>query len=795
MSPCKGFFGLIKIYTKEDKVLCARFACKIKKVSMQKEEITLQGIVENIIFHNDDNGYTVFALHCENIPLTLLNYKDDDDSIITCTGHFPDLHEGENIKITGSFVNNPRFGWQLAVTHAEKTAPSTLAAIEKYLGSGVIKGIGARMAARIVARFGTETLDVLEDDPERLSEIKGISLKKAIEFTEAFHAQTEIRQVMIFLHEYGISPVYAKKIYKVYKAATIETVKQNPYKLADDIDGIGFKKADAIAFRLGISRDAPERISAGVRFILWEASNDGNCYISASQLIAQSVELLGTEASLIDNEMVRMQLARLIIREKDPEDPENTLIFLSSLYYAEVAVARRLTALAAAHRQKDTKADDVIAQVAALERETKMELSCGQRQAITSALTEGVLIITGGPGTGKTTAINTLIALLEHRGLKVLLAAPTGRASKRMSEATGRESKTVHRLLEVTYISEDSRRQVFNKNEDDPLETDVLIVDEASMLDIILAHSLLKAVTEGTRLILVGDVDQLPSVGAGNVLKDIITSDAVAVVRLTEIFRQAAESAIITNAHKINQGKYPELNQKDNDFFFVKRSQQEDVVGAVLDLVTKRLPEYIGCESFHDIQVLTPMRKSALGVSGLNGLLQARLNPPGNGKKEREFGQTIFREGDKVMQIRNNYDATWAVFDKDGYLDAEGEGVFNGDMGIIESIDEDGGSLTVLFDDNRQVVYDFTQLEELELAYAVTVHKSQGSEYRAVVMPVFSGPPMLLTRNLLYTAVTRAKELCVLVGIPESLHRMVDNNRITTRMTALARRLRGMLLH
>jgi len=379
---------------------------------------------------------------------------------------------------------------------------------------------------------------------------------------------------------------------------------------------------------------------------------------------------------------------------------------------------------------------------------------------------------------------------LEHRGFKISLAAPTGRAAKRMSEATGREAKTVHRLLEVTYISEDSRRQVFNKNEDEPLETDVLIVDEASMMDILLMHSLLKAVAIGTRLILVGDVDQLPSVGPGNVLKDVITSNTVCIVRLTEIFRQAAQSAIITNAHKINRGLYPELNVKDKDFFFMKRFQQEEVVGALVELVTKRLPEYVGCQSFHDIQVLTPMRKTALGVSGLNTVLQAKLNPPSPKKKEREFGQTVFREGDKVMQIRNNYDATWESYDEHGHLDEEGEGVFNGDMGIIKSITDN--AMFVLFDDNRKVAYDFTQLDELELAYAVTVHKSQGSEYRVVVMPIFNGPPMLLTRNLLYTGVTRAKELCVLVGVPDCLHRMVDNNRITERCTALARRLRDL---
>jgi len=754
------------------------------------QQHTIQGIVERIVYHNEDNGYTVFALYYEDdSQLDITNYQDDDEKILTCTGHFADLHEGETVKVTGHFVNNPRYGWQLMANRAEKTAPNTLVAIEKYLGSGVIKGIGARMAKRIVDRFGADTLDVLESNPQKLAEMKGISLKRAVEFSEIFHSQTEMRQVMIFLHEYGISAVYAKKIYKVYKDAAIETIKQNPYKLADDIDGIGFKKADAIAYRLGISQESPERISAGVRFILWEYSNDGNVFIYSEQLTAQAAELLGVAVSLIDNELVRMQLARLIVREKNPENPSETLVFLSPLYYAEIIVARHLVALAAAHQQQnDSTIIEAKSSIAALEKETETELSDGQRQAILSALTEGVLVITGGPGTGKTTAINTLISLLTHQGFTISLAAPTGRAAKRMSEATGQDAKTIHRLLEVTYISQDSRRQVFNKNEDEPLETDVLIVDEASMMDILLMNSLLKAVPVGMRLILVGDVDQLPSVGAGNVLKDIISSNTVAVVRLTEIFRQAAQSAIITNAHSINQGQYPELNDREKDFFFVKRAQ-DDIAGTLLDLVVERLPIYKNCESFHDIQVLTPMRKSALGVSGLNGLLQAKLNPPDLNKKEREFGQTLFREGDKVMQVRNNYDATWEIFDDDGHLEAEGEGVFNGDMGIIMSIDDDKSNMMVQFDDNRQVVYDFTQLDELELAYAVTVHKSQGSEYRVVVMPIFGGPPMLMTRNLLYTAVTRAKELCVLVGVPECLHRMVDNNRIATRCTALARRL------
>lgn len=757
----------------------------------------LEGMIEGVVFHNEENGYTVFSLRSLS--------KDSDDEDITCTGFLSNPLEGESVKVEGEFVQNPKYGRQFSVARAERLQPSTLAGIEKYLASGVIKGIGAKTAKQIVARFGADTFDVIENQPEKLECVRGISLKKALQMAESFYTQHDQRRAILFLQEYGLTTGTAIKIYKRYKEDTIETVKLNPYRLADDIDGIGFKTADAIAHRLGVSRDAPQRISAGVRFCLWEATNEGHTYMLTTMLTRQAAELLFCPQELVETELARMQMERHIVREK-LEGEDEPLVFVSALYYAEMKVARKLVALnsrpwaetfseeGGISHSKNCCASMVFPHPQKnfnMGGDKEISLSEGQREAVLSAVTQGVLILTGGPGTGKTTAINTIIRLLEQKGLSITLAAPTGRAAKRMSEATEREAKTIHRLLEVAYISEDSRRQVFHRNEENPLETDVLIVDESSMIDILLMKSLLDAVAEGTRLIFVGDVDQLPSVGAGNVLKDLINSDCLPVARLTEIFRQAAESAIITNAHRINKGEYPAINEKEKDFFFIRCKNPEDAVQTVLDLISTRLPAYKNFDSFQDIQVLTPMRKSTLGAVRLNSVLQAKLNPPSEKKREREYGATIFREGDKVMQIRNNYDATWETFNANGYRTDFGEGVFNGDMGIIHSISDENG-LCVLFDDSHRVNYNFSHLDELELAYAVTVHKSQGSEYRVVIIPILGGPPMLLTRNLLYTAVTRAKELAILVGIPETMHRMIDNNRVTNRYTALARRLRDM---
>ncbi|MCL2364441.1 MAG: AAA family ATPase [Defluviitaleaceae bacterium] len=821
-----------------------------------------EGTVENVIFHSEDSGYSVFILRIDDesdpkdAQLSLAMYMTEEEGCLTCTGHFPNLYEGERLHINGRFVNHARYGWQLAVGHARRLKPTGLASIERYLGSGIIKGLGERTAKRIVARFGAETFDIIANEPERLASLRGISEKMAYKFSEAFHAQTAQRQAILFLQEYGITPGLAMRIYKKYGDETVELVRSNPFRLADDIDGIGFKTADAIARRLGCEINSAERISAGVRYLLWEASNEGHTYLPQNTLIQQACTLLNVQTPVIENELIRMQMERLIIREV-PRRPSNTTtneadepyVFVSALYYAERGVAQMLNTLtmASAPSRSPTELNAEAAPVKndlsphasswgntainndpaqidsshhggskgavppsrgselrseVLSFDFGIALSPGQAQAIAAAMTQGVLVITGGPGTGKTTVINTLIGLLERNDNTVVLAAPTGRAAKRITEATGREAKTLHRLLEVNFISEDARRVVFNRNDENPLECDVLIVDEASMIDTLLMNSLLKAVALGTRLILVGDVDQLPSVGPGSVLRDIIDSGAVAVVRLTEIFRQAQESAIITNAHRVNQGQYPATNEREKDFFFVQRNNIDAVAETVVDLVINRLPAYLPGEIKDiktDIQVLTPMRKSNLGVNHLNTLLQARLNPPAPNKNERESGATLFRTGDKVMQIRNNYDAAWELLETASKSSARpaatrppriidrGTGVYNGDMGIITSIDEE--NLTVLFDDNRRVVYEFSQLDDLELAYAVTVHKSQGSEYKVVIIPLYGGPPMLLTRNLLYTAITRARTLCVLVGLPDTMHRMVDNNRVTRRYTALTLRL------
>ena len=723
----------------------------------------LEGVVEHIVFRNDENGFTVFII---------------DDT--TCTGHLPDISVGEDFVIAGKWINNPRYGPQISVLQAEKKVPTTADGIEKYLASGVIKGIGAGIAKRIVAAFGEHTFDVIAESPEKLAQIKGITPARAKSIAEIFHSQGEQRKALLLLQDYGISPGYAIRIYKKYKNMTADVVKSNPYKLAEDIDGIGFKTADDIARRAGVAYDSPFRISAGIRYCLWEASGNGHVFLPKEILLTHTSQLLGVTHEPIEQELRQMQVDRLIYCERAKFLQSETAVFLNHFYQAELTVARKLLDLAVLLPKAEISFDTDIG----------ITLSEGQREAVIEANSNGVLVITGGPGTGKTTTINTIIQMLSAQGMSIELAAPTGRAAKRMAEATGKEAKTLHRLLESTQIALDAQRQTFQRNEENPLEADVLIIDEASMVDILLMQSVLKAVAVGTRLIMVGDVDQLPSVGPGNVLKDIIASGSVKVVRLVEIFRQAQESAIIMNAHRINRGEYPTLNERDKDFFFVKRVRQDDVQAALLELVGKRLPGYIGGDGAKDIQILTPMRKSAFGVTQLNPVLQAHLNPPSPEKKEREFRQMIFREGDKIMQIRNNYQMSWKMKNENGNRVDEGEGVFNGDGGTILCIDEDKEIVTVLFDDNRRADYDFSQLDEIELAYAITVHKSQGSEYKAVVMPIHSGPDLLFNRNLLYTAVTRAKALCVIVGIPEALYRMVDNNREVERYTALGYRMR-----
>ena len=734
------------------------------------ESVVLEGTVEDIIFQNSDNGYAVFSV-------------DNGESEVICVGIVPNLHNGESLKVIGNWTVHPSYGRQLSVEFYEKTIPTTIDGIEKYLSSGVIKGIGPKTAKKIVEKFGETTFYIIEEKPDRLVEIKGLTYEKAVRISQVFREQHELRRVMIFLQNFGVTPVYAMKIYKKYKEKTFDIVNTNPYRLADDITGIGFKMADKLAASAGIAEDAPGRIKAAVKYILNKAAQDGHVYLPQDILLENVKDITGVDATLIENGLLELQIEHQIWRENLNDE---VIIYLNLYYYSEISSAKKMIELLEYRDEYGKDWDSVIDNA---EISTGIKLADKQREAVKEALTEGALIITGGPGTGKTTTINTIIKILEKEGRSIMLGAPTGRAAKRMTEATGMGAQTIHRMLGINFIDGDSRTQSFEKDEDDPIDADVIIIDESSMIDILLMNSFLRAVRPGTRLILVGDVDQLPSVGAGNVLKDLIKSNVIKVVRLTEIFRQAQESAIITNAHRINNGLYPVLNDKTKDFFFVKRSNAGDVVTAIKDLITRRLPAFNGCDPVNDIQVLTPMKKGILGVQEINKVLQETLNPPHRGKKEKAFRMGTFRQGDKVMQIKNNYNMAWKVKGFKGKVIDEGLGIFNVDCGIIHDIDESSETMSVIFDDNKLVEYDFTQLEELELAYAVTIHKSQGSEYPVVIVPIHSGPPMLLSRNLLYTAVTRAKKLAVLVGIPETMNKMVDNNREINRYSTLDKRI------
>ena len=761
------------------------------------EQIVLEATIEDIIFQNQENGYTVCTI----------DYEGEE---ISCVGEMSGIYAGEEVKIVGSWSVHPIYGKQIRVEMLERSMPQPLPGMEKYLASGVIKGIGAKTAKKIVKHFGIDTFKIIEEEPLLLAQVSGISKKKAQEIGEVFHEQYELRRAMLFLQEYGITPTYAIKIYKQYKDRTTEVIKNTPYRLVDDIYGIGFRKADEIAAKVGVARDDPHRIKTGILYLLTSFSNNGHTYMPRPRLMEEAIKLLmpevyqslmqaypyelvaeeveGYEHPLIENALIELALSKQIIIKNYDEVP---CVFLAYLYHSEQAVARKLINIASLY-QKDAVID-VEKELAQTQKELKIELVEEQKEAVRNVLTNGVTVITGGPGTGKTTTINAILHMLEKAGEDVLLAAPTGRAAKRMSEATGIEAQTIHRLLEIGYMGEEGNRQAFNRNEENPLEADVIIVDELSMVDIILMNALLKAVVEGQRLVLIGDADQLPSVGAGNVIKDIIFSERLPVVRLIQIFRQASKSAIVMNAHRINKGEYPVMNEKGTDFFFMKRSIQEEVKDTIIELVTTRLPKYQGFDSLKDIQVLAPMRKGAIGVNELNKALQDAINPHHDLKPEKEYRGMLFREGDKVMQIKNNYNTPWKILGKTGMSIDEGTGVFNGDCGLITAIKEEEELVVVTFEDAKVVEYEFNQLDELELAYAVTIHKSQGSEYPVVILPIHSGPPMLLSRNLLYTAVTRAKKMVVGVGLVETMQRMVDNNREIERYSSLGRHLKKML--
>ena len=728
----------------------------------------LTGYVEHIIYRNADNGYTV---------LNLVSGEEE----ITCVGIFSAIAEGENIEASGDYTDHPTYGTQFKVQSFEEKAPEDREAIERYLGSGAIKGIGLALAARIVRRFKEDTFRIIEEEPERLAEVKGISERKAMEIANQVNQKRDLRQAMIFLQQFGITMNLAVKIYHKYGQEVYGILKENPYRLADDIEGVGFKTADDIAAKAGIRTDSDFRVRSGILYTLLQASGDGHTYLPKEELTTKASELLGIEPEIIEKNYMDLSIDRKIIMKQCGEQVQ---IYAASFYYMEANAAAMLRGLNITYDVADAEIEQRIHKI---EKKTGMQLDEHQVQAVKEAVRNGLLVITGGPGTGKTTTINTIIRYFEMEGMDIFLAAPTGRAAKRMSETTGFEARTIHRMLELNGGMEGSAG--FERNETNPLETDVVIIDEMSMVDITLMNSLLKAVAAGTRLILVGDINQLPSVGPGSVLKDIIESGACNVVMLTKIFRQASTSDIIVNAHKINRGEEVTLDNKSMDFFFLKRYEADIIINVVLQLVKQKLPKFVDATPY-DIQVLTPMRKGLLGVDRLNGILQRYLNPPDKSKREKEHGDMVFREGDKVMQTKNNYQLEWEITTKFGLTVDKGMGIFNGDMGIIVEINDFAETMTVEFDEGRKVEYSFKLLDELELAYAITIHKSQGSEYPAVVIPLLNGPSMLMNRNLLYTAVTRARKCVTLVGNEATFFQMVRNTSQQKRYSGLCDRLK-----
>ena len=735
---------------------------------------SITGYIDHIIFRNEDNGYTVMVLK---------GVSEEDE--LTCVGSFPVVTQGASVELEGNFTQHPVYGKQFQAVRLTEKMPEDALAMERYLGSGAIKGIGAALAGRIVRHFGDDTFQIVENEPERLSEVKGISEKKAREIAMQIAEKSDMRKAMMFLQKYGISLNLGAKIYQKYGDSVYSVLQENPYRLADDISGVGFKIADEIAYRIGIHTDSDYRIKSGMVYTLLQATGDGHVYLPKDELFQRAAELLGVDSSYMEKHLVDLAMDRKIVQK---EQGDQILIYPAQYYYLELNTARMLRELDIFCPEDEKIVERRIVQI---EKETGTVLDEMQKKAVQEAAGHGLLILTGGPGTGKTTTINAIIRYFEGEGAEIRLAAPTGRAAKRMTEATGYEAQTIHRLLELSGMPEDDREGQpihFERNAENPLETDVIIIDEMSMVDIHLIHSLLMAVTAGTRLILVGDENQLPSVGPGNVLRDIIRSGQFPVVELKKIFRQASESDIVVNAHKINKGEQVEINNKSRDFFFLKRYDADIIIRVVIALIQEKLPKYVEAKPF-EIQVLTPMRKGLLGVERLNQILQRYLNPPDASKKEKEIGQGLFREGDKVMQVRNNYQLEWEIRGRYGIPIEKGVGVFNGDTGIIKTINEFAETAEVEFEDGRWAEYSFKQLDELELAYAVTIHKSQGSEYPAVIIPLLSGPRMLMNRNLLYTAVTRARKCVTVVGSEETFRDMIRNEKQQRRYSSLDQRI------
>ena len=722
----------------------------------------IECVIDSVTFRNEENGWTV------------LRVKQGRDRF-SAVGVMPFAAPGETVRLEGEWTEHPEYGRQIRVRSCESLRPSTKKDIEKYLASGMIKGIGPATAKQLVRHFGAEAMEIIENEPERLEEIVGIGPKRVAMISKSYREVMAMRMTIMYLQQYDISLTLSMKIYRMYGDAARDILKQNPYRLVDDMSGVGFKTADAIAQSLGVAPDAPERLRCGLRYVLTNAAAaGGHVFLPREILLGEAANMLGADPDLVDDQLRALLLERALVNDTFDDV---TAVYLPQAYRAEVDVARRMAELLRVFRGREGDPDAVSARIAACEREEGIELCDEQREAVAAAVTGGVTIITGGPGTGKTTGIRAIIRLTAPLG-EVLLTAPTGRAAKRMSEATGCPAQTLHRLLESG-----GEEGGFSRNEDNPLNAAMIIVDEMSMDDIYLMQSLLRAVKPGTRLVLVGDKDQLPSVGAGNVLDDLIQSGVAPVITLTRIFRQAGESMIVQNAHRVNRGEMPVLNARGGDFFLERKATVKAVSETLCELVSTRLPKYMNLDPLRDIQVLTPTRKGDVGVVTLNQRLQETLNPPGDGKPERRRGETVFRLGDKVMQTRNNYSTAWRRGPEDG------TGVFNGDMGFVTGIDEEEHVVEVTFDDDKVAEYDDETIDELELAYCVSVHKSQGSEFPCVVMPAWTMPPMLMTRNLFYTAITRARRLVVLVGNDQSVRRMVSNNQISRRYSALRERL------